>query len=261
MNLKMSSPKCWPFCAGPSVWSAVLSCNDDTNQCQMTIIIRLFGIAPTKPFADTETVRFLTSQPSLSHFSRMVITHIFSGVRWNCYRYQIYTVLAGGIVWRCCHDDVMAWKPVPRYWPFVRGIHRWPVDSPHKGPDVTVNKILNKQLSCRWFKKPWRSWWHHCNASGFLHLIVIINVILENPRKQANPATLGFLPNGIREWPYLLASYLLITTYRFGNKAGITRISCICTTCCVNSLRPVGRFKPWYLNKLHIFQSTGKIFL
>ena len=23
---------------------------------------------------------------------------------------------------------------VPRYWPFVRGIHRWPVDSPHKGP-------------------------------------------------------------------------------------------------------------------------------
>ena len=22
----------------------------------------------------------------------------------------------------------------PRYWPFVRGIHRWPVNSPHKGP-------------------------------------------------------------------------------------------------------------------------------
>ena len=22
----------------------------------------------------------------------------------------------------------------PRYWPFVRGIHRWPVDSPHTGP-------------------------------------------------------------------------------------------------------------------------------
>ena len=21
----------------------------------------------------------------------------------------------------------------PRYWPFVRGIHRWPVNSPHKG--------------------------------------------------------------------------------------------------------------------------------
>ena len=23
---------------------------------------------------------------------------------------------------------------VPRNWPFVRGIHRWPVNSPHKGP-------------------------------------------------------------------------------------------------------------------------------
>ena len=22
----------------------------------------------------------------------------------------------------------------PRYWPFVSGIHRWPVNSPHKGP-------------------------------------------------------------------------------------------------------------------------------
>ena len=75
--------------------------------------------------------------------------------------------------------------------------------------DVTVNKRLNKQLSCRWFEKPWRSWWHHCNASGFVHLIVIINVILETPGKQLNPATLGFLPNGIREWPYLLASYRL----------------------------------------------------
>ena len=31
------------------------------------------------------------------------------------------------------HDDVIKWKHVPRYWPFVRGIHRSPVNSPHKG--------------------------------------------------------------------------------------------------------------------------------
>ena len=31
------------------------------------------------------------------------------------------------------HDDVIKWKHFPRYWPFVRGIHRWPVNSPHKG--------------------------------------------------------------------------------------------------------------------------------
>ena len=31
------------------------------------------------------------------------------------------------------HDDVIKWKYFPRYWPFVRGIHRWPVNSLHKG--------------------------------------------------------------------------------------------------------------------------------
>ena len=30
-------------------------------------------------------------------------------------------------------DDVIKWKYFPRYWPFVRGIHRSPVTSPHKG--------------------------------------------------------------------------------------------------------------------------------
>ena len=31
------------------------------------------------------------------------------------------------------HDDVIKWKHLPRYWPFVRGIHQSPVNSPHKG--------------------------------------------------------------------------------------------------------------------------------
>ena len=31
------------------------------------------------------------------------------------------------------HDDVIKWKHFPRYWPFVRGIDRSPVNSPHKG--------------------------------------------------------------------------------------------------------------------------------
>ena len=30
------------------------------------------------------------------------------------------------------NDDVIKWKHFPRYWPFVRGIHRSPVNSPHK---------------------------------------------------------------------------------------------------------------------------------
>ena len=31
------------------------------------------------------------------------------------------------------HDDVIKWKHFPRYWSFVRGIHRSTVNSPHKG--------------------------------------------------------------------------------------------------------------------------------
>ena len=32
-----------------------------------------------------------------------------------------------------CDDDVIKWNHFPRYWPFVRGIHRSPVVSSHKG--------------------------------------------------------------------------------------------------------------------------------
>ena len=39
----------------------------------------------------------------------------------------------GYLWWVSHHDDVIKWKLFPRYWPLVRGIHRSPVDSPHKG--------------------------------------------------------------------------------------------------------------------------------
>ena len=38
-----------------------------------------------------------------------------------------------GLCGKRLHDDVIKWKHFPRYWPFVRGIHRGPVNSPHKG--------------------------------------------------------------------------------------------------------------------------------
>ena len=37
------------------------------------------------------------------------------------------------IPWDMLCDDVIKCKRFPRYWPFVRGIHRSPADSPHKG--------------------------------------------------------------------------------------------------------------------------------
>ena len=40
-----------------------------------------------------------------------------------------------GVIWfyiSYFQDDVIQWKYVSRYWPFVRGIHRSPVNSSHK---------------------------------------------------------------------------------------------------------------------------------
>ena len=45
------------------------------------------------------------------------------------------------------HDDVIKWKHFPCYWPFVRGIHRSPVNSPHKGQ---WRGALMFSLICAW---------------------------------------------------------------------------------------------------------------
>ena len=45
------------------------------------------------------------------------------------------------------HDDVIKWKHFTRYWLFVRGIHRSPVNSPHKGQ---LSGALMFSLICVW---------------------------------------------------------------------------------------------------------------
>ena len=45
------------------------------------------------------------------------------------------------------HDDVIKWKHFPRYWPYVRRIHRSPVNSPHKGQ---WRGALMFSLICAW---------------------------------------------------------------------------------------------------------------
>ena len=45
------------------------------------------------------------------------------------------------------YDDVIKWKHFPPYWPFVRGIHRSPVNSPHKGQSCGA---LMSSMICAW---------------------------------------------------------------------------------------------------------------
>ena len=86
------------------------------------------------------------------------------------------------------HDDVIKWKHLPRNWPFVRGIHRSPVNSPHKGQwrgalmfsliCVWINDWVNNREAAWWFETPSRPLWRHCNdiyclsrcSDSYLHI-------------------------------------------------------------------------------------------
>ena len=48
------------------------------------------------------------------------------------------------------HDDVIKWKIFPCYWSFVRGIHRLPVNFPHKGQ---LRGALMFSLICAWINR------------------------------------------------------------------------------------------------------------
>ena len=74
---------------------------------------------------------------------------------------------------RSRHDNVIKWEHFPRYWPFVRGIHRSPVNSPHKslwrGPLMfsSICAWINGWVNVRWFETPSRPLWCHCNEIHF----------------------------------------------------------------------------------------------
>ena len=73
------------------------------------------------------------------------------------------------------HDDAIKWKHFPRYLPFVRGIQRFPVNSPHKGQ---WRGALMFSLICVWISG-WvnnreagdlRRYHAHCDVIVMIHL-------------------------------------------------------------------------------------------
>ena len=90
------------------------------------------------------------------------------------------------------HDDVIKWKHFPCYWPFVRGIHRSPVNSPAQRPvtrsfdvffDLRLNKRLSKQSWGWWFGTQSHPLWRHCNEVNFKPFLpCILRKITKNPK-------------------------------------------------------------------------------
>ena len=73
------------------------------------------------------------------------------------------------------HDDVIKWQHFPRYWPFVRGIHRSPVNSPHKGQ---WHGALLFSLICAWTN----SWTNNGDAGEFRRHCAHYDISVMNPK-------------------------------------------------------------------------------
>ena len=84
--------------------------------------------------------------PNVFHDQRavsagLILSMVISGLRTTTWNSKF----------KCRHYDVIKWKHFPCYWPFVRGIHWSPVDSPHKGQG---RGTLMFSLICAW-KNGW----------------------------------------------------------------------------------------------------------
>ena len=74
-----------------------------------------------------------------------------SGTKWRMKAISSYFV----------QEDVIKWKHFPRYWPFMWGIHRVPVNSPHKGQ---WRRALMLSLICTWIN----GWVNNREADGLI---------------------------------------------------------------------------------------------
>ena len=106
---------------------------------------------------------------------------------------------------RCAHDDVIKWKHFPRYWPFVWGIHRSPVNFSHKSQwrgtmmffYLRLNKRLSKESWDWWFETPSRPLWCHCFP---IHLINKMCV------SSGNQSCLLMMKPNINRWFHMILS-------------------------------------------------------
>ena len=81
------------------------------------------------------------------HGTRWFHQDIYIMARLAFFSVTLLIVVSRGNQWNMHHDDVIKWKHFPRYWLFVRGIHRSSVNSPHKGQ---WRGALMSSLTCAW---------------------------------------------------------------------------------------------------------------
>ena len=100
-----------------------------------------------------------------------------------------------------CHDDVIKWKHFPRNWPFVRGIHRSPVNSPHKGQ---WGGALMFSLICVWIN----DWVNNREAGDLRRYCAQYDVSV-----MARLHVMGAIRPALDDWMYNISSPLPIRFY------------------------------------------------
>ena len=142
-------------------WSAAKLC-----------VIRL-ACAEGHPWYYLKLFAFLDVRSSTSplfiftwHFTILLSPRLSSFI---CIINCVLVWLIGNMYMNSVHNDVIKWKHFSRYWPFVRGIHRW---IPHTKAsdtelwcffDLRLNKRLSKQAWGWWFETLSRPLCRHCN--------------------------------------------------------------------------------------------------
>ena len=147
-----------------------------------------------------------------------------------------------------CHDDVIKWKHFPRNWPFMRGIHRSPMNSPHKGQ---WRGALMFPLICAWIHG-----WVNNRKAGDLRryrthydVTVMINAPPPPPpgwgmhlspvdflsQISCNPKSICMTWNHTDRWRWILKCFLFYTLY-----------NCELCWCLLQCFRYIIWYVSWY---------------
>ena len=150
INFKMPSAKSQPFCSGLMASNSVNVSNPPGLQFHHVFLVFFHNL---RPFFLRHRHLVLHQLPAMKHGYQWVKTltprcplckimsllwqkgHNFA--QWTsmgwCKRDGTHQHASAVYKMTCAiHDDVIKWKHFPHYWPFVWGIHRSPVNSPHK---------------------------------------------------------------------------------------------------------------------------------
>ena len=123
---------------------------------------------------------YIESGPSLSYIVNIMTTGDLSTVPVRAFTVMALTSFTQNIPdssseWLTLLDDVIKWKHFPCYWPFVRGIHRSPVNSPNKGQ---WRGDLKFSLICVWI-----NFWVNNHEAGDLrrhrahHSVIVMHTV------------------------------------------------------------------------------------